>query len=451
MIRFRNILALSLLSFSIVVFSPVQAQDYARMGERSIMGTARYVGMSGAMTAIGGDPSAAHDNPAGLGLYRRSEVLLTFDETLDFTQVLGNNYISARGVFSIPQASIVLSMPTYNNTEKGILFHNVLFSYRRMKLFTRDIYATQASASPSLGRLISTADVEWDIPFCSDPHNASSSLQLCEGGQVSDFAIDWAMNISNQWYVGAGIQFQYGSFSSEAIYQETFDRMNDNRKYMSNRNESSLLLSSAGVAASVGAIYRPLGWLRLGVGLQTASLGAIRTYSTGTLTALTDSLRSSYAPSLNYSASDFHMPWHLSTSAAFQIGAYAMIALQYDFYHQKDEPNIHSLRAGFEVIPILGFYINGGYAFESTFRRDMRVVPMDPTFDRQDTYFQHPGVGAHYASLALGYRGSHVIAQAAYQFRCAGLRLWSHEQADPFGVDTPTHRIVITIGWHRYY
>jgi hypothetical protein len=43
------------------------------------MGTARYVGMGGAMTAIGGDPSAAIDNPAGLGLYRRSEISVTID------------------------------------------------------------------------------------------------------------------------------------------------------------------------------------------------------------------------------------------------------------------------------------------------------------------------------------------------------------------------------------
>ena len=49
------------------------------------MGTARYVGMAGAMSAVGGDPSAVMDNVAGLGLYRRSEVMITFDETLDRT------------------------------------------------------------------------------------------------------------------------------------------------------------------------------------------------------------------------------------------------------------------------------------------------------------------------------------------------------------------------------
>ena len=44
------------------------AQDTQRLSEQEPIGTARYVGMGGAMTAIGGDPSAVKDNPAGLGL-----------------------------------------------------------------------------------------------------------------------------------------------------------------------------------------------------------------------------------------------------------------------------------------------------------------------------------------------------------------------------------------------
>ena len=448
MIRFRNILVSVLCIQYSVLCTPVLAQDYARLGERTIIGTARYVGFGGAMTAVGGDPTAANDNPAGLGLYRRAEVLLTLSENLDRAIVAGSNYKSYQPTFSADQASIVLSLPTFQET--GILFHNVRFSYNRLRTFNRQIYASSNTESPSLGRLLTTADVNWDIPFCSDPYNVSSSLQLKESGQVNDFAIDWAMNISNKWFVGAGIHFLQSTFMSDATFAETFLQLNENRKNMSNRNVASLLLSGVGVAASVGGIYRPTGWLRLGVGLQTASLGALRTYTSGTLTALTDSLRNSYAPDMNFSASDFHMPWHLSTSAAFQIGAYGMIALQYDMFHQKNEPELHSLRAGFEVIPILGMYINAGYAYESTFKNDLRIVPMDPTFDRQDTHFQH-SLGAHYASIALGYRGTHIIVQAAYQFRCQQIRLWPHENMNPYLVNTDTHRIILTLGWHRAY
>jgi hypothetical protein len=43
------------------------------------------------------------------------------------------------------------------------------------------------------------------------------------------------------------------------------------------------------------------------------------------------------------------------------------------------------------------------------------------------------------------------MAQAAYQYRFRNLHLWPHENADPFLVNTQTHRIVITLAWHRYY
>ena len=59
------------------------SQDDARLSERTLTGTARYMGMGGAMTAIGGDPSAVRDNPAGLGLYRRMEVLVTMGGQCD--------------------------------------------------------------------------------------------------------------------------------------------------------------------------------------------------------------------------------------------------------------------------------------------------------------------------------------------------------------------------------
>ena len=63
----------------------LQAQDYERLNERSPMGTARYVGMAGAMTAVGADPSAAADNPAGLGFYRHSELLFSIGGAFDRT------------------------------------------------------------------------------------------------------------------------------------------------------------------------------------------------------------------------------------------------------------------------------------------------------------------------------------------------------------------------------
>ena len=425
---------LTIIGLALGVNSPSQAQDYFRLGERTINGTARYVGMSGAMSAIGGDPSSAHDNPAGLGLYRRSEVTLSFDQTMDFTWQNGDDKNRQKDfLFSVPQASIVFSLPQNNKFQ---------FSYRRLHSYRRTMYGTGKDGY-SLGAVLNTLDVNWDIAFCTGNPNRAHDLKLYEAGMVNEYAFNWAINISDSWYVGAGLQVQSYNLSADAIYQEDFA----GGRY--NQNKTTLFYSGVSASLSAGLIYRPFEWLRLGVGLQTPSLGAMSISSTGELASMTDSLRFSYAPDQTYTErSVITQPLHLSSSVAFQIGAYGMVALQHDYYHQPKETDRHSLRFGLEVIPVLGFYINAGYACESTFKQD-RIVAIDPTFNRQDTYFQMPQI-AHYGSLALGYRGKYFIAQVAYQYRRQQLNLYAHEFVAPYNLCADTHRIVFTIGWHRY-
>ena len=101
----KKFLFILLLAYSL---SPIAyGQDVQRFAERTPTGTARYVGMGGAMTAIGGDPSAAMDNPAGLGLYRRSEISVSVEGTLDQTLQANTNTIYQTSRFTVPQISAI--------------------------------------------------------------------------------------------------------------------------------------------------------------------------------------------------------------------------------------------------------------------------------------------------------------------------------------------------------
>ena len=345
------------------------AQDYARISERSIMGTARYVGMGGAMSAIGGDPSSIHDNPAGLGLYRRTELMITFDGMFDKTTQPGYPDAGERRLFMAPQASLIFSMPSYSEDDEGVQFNNLSLSYRRLNTFNR-LWLGSGEKGLSLGSLLSTADVKWDIPFCTDRINATNILDLVESGHTSEFAIDWAINISNRWFVGFGVHIQSYFLASDGDFQETFSSKNALGRNMYNLNMTRLTLSGTGCNLTAGLIYRPVSWIRMGFGIQTPTLGSLNTSTSGTLTALTDSLRNSYAPNGYSRDSKFHMPLHLSSSVAFQVGAYGMLAFQYDYFKQLQNDAVHSLRTGIEVIPVMGLYVNAGYAFESTFKKN---------------------------------------------------------------------------------
>lgn len=422
--RSSRLLAAGLMALA--VLTPVKAQDFARLSERTLMGTARYVGMGGAMSAIGGDPSSVTDNVAGLGIYRRAEVTLTLDY--------------ARFIMA-PQSSIVFSLPTANPAGQGVQYHNFMFSYHRLHSFRAD-YSATAEHQPSLGALFIAADGDLRIPFCADRYSEANAMRLIEGGYVNEYALDYAMNIADRWYWGIGLHIHSFSMSSEADYTETFG------SGYYNRNKTTLLLNGAGCSLATGVIWRPASWLRLGFGLQTPSVGSVTTTTAGSFDAQTDSLRWNDMRDQRSSAPDHHMPLQLSTSVAFQISRYAMIAMQYNYRHISSTPDVHSLRAGVEVVPVPGLYLNAGYACESPFRTSYPTVSIDPSLVRRDAYFSYPD-RQHYISCAIGYRGRYLIAQAAYQYHMKQTRLYAHENADAYLLDRNTHRIVLTVAWHR--
>lgn len=66
--------------------------DAYNLAQSELRGTARFMGMAGAFTALGGDLSSLTQNPAGIGVYRGSEVGITFDLNIlnDKTSAAGN-------------------------------------------------------------------------------------------------------------------------------------------------------------------------------------------------------------------------------------------------------------------------------------------------------------------------------------------------------------------------
>lgn len=427
------ILVFCLLSFSGAVFTPATAQDFARLSERTVMGTARYVGMGGAMTAIGGDPSAVLDNVAGLGLYRRPEAMITFD------------YVP-HSIFMAPQASAIFSFQTGQVT--GVLYHNFMIGYHRVHCFNNSMRAV-SDRGPSLGALFASTTVNMGIDYTTDRYHMADSLSVSEGGYVNEYTFDWSMNISNRWYFGLGLHVQSYMMSSDGDYYEAFIPRSYESSIPFNRSRTSLMLSGAGCSLATGLIYRPLSWLRLGFGLETPSVGNMTTSSAGSFDARTDSLRHGKdAPYSKWETSSFHMPLRLSTSVAFQVMNYAMIALQYDYRHLIDcAYDVHSLRAGIEVVPYPGLYINAGYIFESPFKNNIPAYEIDPRLERRDAYYQYPK-WQQYISGGVGYRGTYVIVQAAYQFRMNRIKLYAHQNAEPYNISQDTHRIVFTLAWH---
>ena len=98
--------------------------DAFKYSQTELNGTARYLGMGGAFGALGGDISAMNTNPAGLAIYKSSEVVttLSLSSASAKTDWLGSKVDNSRTKVSFDNIAYVGYFPTAN--DEGIVSRN---------------------------------------------------------------------------------------------------------------------------------------------------------------------------------------------------------------------------------------------------------------------------------------------------------------------------------------
>ena len=123
-----------------LISSMAQAQtgyDAYRLSENELNGTARFVGMGGAMGALGADISVIGSNPAGIGLFRSNDVSATFgfNTTMVKSDFAGTSMKEKNTKASFDQAGFVYSMKIGNYT--NLRYINFGFNYHKRNNFNR--------------------------------------------------------------------------------------------------------------------------------------------------------------------------------------------------------------------------------------------------------------------------------------------------------------------------
>ena len=84
----QNSLIALLLTWGGIVPSHAQsAVEALKLSETELYGTARFVGMGGAFTSLGGDVGTLTQNPAGIGVFRNSDLSATLNISMQSSQV----------------------------------------------------------------------------------------------------------------------------------------------------------------------------------------------------------------------------------------------------------------------------------------------------------------------------------------------------------------------------
>ena len=108
-----------LATFSVMLLVSARAQneqDALSYSQSSLFGSARVQGAGGAFGALGADLSAIAINPAGIGLYRRSEFSGSFGVTAYLTdsKYIGTSSSESKTNLNIPQFGFV-----FNKLQQG--------------------------------------------------------------------------------------------------------------------------------------------------------------------------------------------------------------------------------------------------------------------------------------------------------------------------------------------
>ncbi|MDD3624049.1 MAG: outer membrane protein transport protein [Proteiniphilum sp.] len=288
----------------LVISSSLFAQgevDALRFSRESLFGTARAMSMGGAFGALGGDQSALAINPAGIGVYRSSEVVGTFN--LSRNQSVAGNQTANKSRFDMDNLGFVGYFPLRNDVMPLVNFG---FSYNKLQSFDRNVsaigspnstlidYIADRSAGIDPAKLRMGKDLPdpfntqpW-LPVLAfnsylispvdggdsyDPVNtrgerAINEIRMKERGHIDNYDFTVGTTLGNVLNLGFALSIKDISYSLTSDYLEDF---NEGGYTLTNW----LTTSGAGVSAKIGAIYRPVNELRLGLAYHTPTLYAM--------------------------------------------------------------------------------------------------------------------------------------------------------------------------------
>lgn len=297
-------------------------EDALRYSQESLGGTARNMGMAGAMTALGGDYSSTLKNPAASGRFSKNN--------FSFTTFLENNSTDAIFEGSARNRSTnnlklgnVSYLKVYNlnpNKFNGWAGVQLGMGYNRKQSFNQSFNYQGNSSGSMVDYFIAEAgnsspeSIEQNHPYSSglaytnfliDPYFTIDSSEYfyssgavgasnhnrtvsAEGG-MGELNFSVSGNYKNKLLVGGSLNVVTLNYDAQTSHTETFV---DSISWVNNFNyTSSLNVNGTGINARIGLIYIPADFIRFGASIETPSRLSIEERSNSEIINNTDNQR----------------------------------------------------------------------------------------------------------------------------------------------------------------
>ena len=362
----RKYITAMMLAFATLPMCAQETYEMAKLVGRDLNGTARYVGMGGAMEALGADISTIRTNPAGLGFFRHSKAMMSFGGR---SQEGASKFADGKPtVMSFDQAGFVFSLPS-----SGRSFVNFAFNYSKSRNFNQILSAASKLNGASQNKLSYLKGMEgvFGIPSHEDgrpklndngalvsPDNTFSQLDYLyyntllynpnlpvdeqygfyeadsygmrrtESGYIGTYDFNVSGNINDRVYIGATVGIHDVHYKGYSEYRE---RMLPN---MDNVEETMLddyrRISGTGIDLRVGVIFRPIEYSPFRIGLHVAT-PIFYDLTTSNDTRLSYSNFDGYGTIGEDYDFQFETPWEFGISLGHTVGKSLAIGASYEY------------------------------------------------------------------------------------------------------------------------
>lgn len=461
----------------------VSAQDTyqsAAIADKDLNGTARYVGMGGAMEALGADISTMNSNPAGIGMFRKSQAAVSFG----LQSVTGNDVDmldASKTKMSFDQIGAVVSVKTGYDT-----YLNFGFNYNKSKNFNQLLNAANSLSLASQNKLsfikeelgvfgeynYSQADYLYDYvlngivddkgemvePFY-EYYNADGFMkQQVQEGYIGDYDFNFSGNIHNRLYLGLTIGIKDVNYHSSSVYSESLLAADDKTRLGTVDLVDSRNISGTGVNLKFGAIVRPVATsaFRVGAYVHTPTWYSLTTSNFTTLYNNLPEQCGNY-DSMNSSESlkfKLNTPWLFGLSLGHTVGQTLALGATYEYsdydnldnrvidgeyydyyygsYHESSSSDhrmnkntehclrgVHTIKVGAEMKVAPEVALRLGYNYVSP--KYSEDGYLDGTIESQGTYYASQTDYTNWKSTnritaGIGYAKGNFFADLAYKY-----------------------------------
>lgn len=428
--------------------------DASKMSGTTLTGTARGQSMANAFGALGGDPTGVIINPAGAGIYRSSELSATLDySNISYETSRESTALKySKNQFTLNDISYIHYTPMGSDFLQSI---NFAFSYHKTNNFTMKGRSTGRGMRTSLtdyvaagsygikgyemepnnypyqkslpwlsilsyqGGLIvnGESDREYVPNLLEKDETVDPELELEETGYIHSYDFALGFNFSNNLYLGATFVVNDINYEMTSYYRENFQHGGGYQLYNWLRSEG------AGYQLKLGAIWRPISQLRLGVSYHSPVWYEMTDYY---LADVQSSFHgSAHTPNEN-NAGDyrFQSPYSWTFSAAGIIGTKGIVSVDYEIKDYKSmalhEPDGYSygdndlidynfriastfrIGAEYRITPQLSARL-GFAGTDSPYTAGLKNGNVDPVMKGTIAHYEIE-TGTKYYTVGLGYR-----------------------------------------------